>query len=90
MSLTPIAPLAPIPSIPSIGAALPGASVANKILGAAIGGPAALLFGVSASRLIAIAVGLILVAAAVFSFKPVRETVVGVSEKAAKAAAVAA
>lgn len=48
------------------------------------------LFGVSASRLVAIAVGLIIVAAAVFAFRPVRETVVGVSEKAAKVAAVAA
>lgn len=90
MSLTPIVPLTPLVPLGSSSASNTASSAVNKILGAAIGGPAALLFGVSASRLIAIAVGLILVTAAVFSFKPVRETVVGVAKDGAKAAAVVA
>lgn len=89
MSLTPLTPLAPLADV-TLPSANTVSNAANKILGAALGGPAALLFGVSASRLIAIAVGLILVAAAVFSFRPAREVIVGTAKKGAEVAALAA
>lgn len=85
--LAPLQPLAPLPAPSSSGGA--GNAILSGIgeaaLDVALPGSSA-IFGVSASRLIAIIVGLIVIAAAVFSFKPVRETVVGVSKIAAKAA----
>lgn len=86
----------PFPSLPSLTPPSftggvnsgSGTSVADKAATAALGvvtGGTSLLFGVSAGRLIAIIVGLIIIAAAIFSFRPVRETVVGVAKTAAVA-----
>lgn len=90
MGLPPLVPLTPPPA-PSITGGV--GTAAKVVLGVASGGlynpfsDAPNLFGVSASRLIAIIIGLIVLAAAVFSFRPAREVIVGTAKTAAKAAA---
>jgi hypothetical protein len=91
MVTPPVIPTLTPPPAPSFSGGV-GSTIVKEVAKAAlnVASPGAgEIFGVSASRLIAIAVGLIVVAVAVFSFRPVRETVVGVSKNAAKAAVVA-
>lgn len=84
-------PLPPLPSISDSQASVtPSPSVASTIASgisnAVTGGvSSALLGGLPIQRVVVIVLGLLLIAAGIFAFKPVRETVV----TSAKAAAMA-
>jgi hypothetical protein len=76
-------------SSPLLGGSTPAGAVAGAIAGTIFPG-AGLLFGMPTQRIVLIALGLLLIAAGIFAFRPVRETVIETAKTGAKAAAVAA
>lgn len=87
-----------LPSLPSFAASTannsqPSSSVsdtASKVASAVVNGASSAMFGgMTIQRITVIVLGLLLIAAGIFAFKPVRETVVSTAKEGATAAALA-
>lgn len=94
-----------LPSLPALGSFIPaggsssdtphddsGPSIGSRVMGAigdAATGGALSASGLTVQRVVIVILGLLLIAAGIFAFKPVRETVVETAKTGAKAAAMA-